>query len=251
MATKQNPNANVLPDPWDAMGTEYVPTYEYYGQVSINGLWMVFPGEKGSGQKPVPYNPQTHAGMRPFLQIEARLAPIPDQQLSFAMEMRWTNFDQDWNKITMPSIRALGFIRQDGVCDVKKLNSTWVKLESVEGFRPNRSNPEKGNYKTWKFTAAYTDREACRQAFLAEHPASNSQQTAAQATATAAPANDPMKTMALKFIETTIQEAYKAGAQYEEAVDKTAKFIETNAASCAGLTIDSPEVRELLDQPPF
>jgi len=247
--TKQNPNANVLPDPWEAMGTEYVPTYSYYGQVSISGIWMVFPGTKGSGAKPVPYNPATHNGLRPFLQIEAKLAVIPDQKLSYPMEQKWANYDQDWNKITMPSVRTLGFIRPDGKTDFQKLNGKYVSLEQVEGFSPNRNNPEKGNYKTWKFTAVYNSLEECRQAYLSEHPSADN--TPAPKAKAPKPETDPMKAMALQFIETTIHEAYKNGAQYEDAYEKAKQFIETNAGSCAGLTIDSPEVRELLDQPPF
>ena len=240
-----NPNANVM-DPWEAAGTEYVPVYEYYGQVQMTPVWMVFPGEKGSGQRPVVYNPQAHAGKRPFLQIEARLNVIPDQPLNYAMEQKWTNFDQDWNKITMPSIRALGFIREDNKCDTKRFNGQWVKLESVEGFRPNKNNPEKGNYKTWKFTAVYKDRDACRQAYLAEHPENGAPVTSAPQQSTIVPNN-----VALQFIETTINEAYKGGAQYEDVVEKVRAFITANASACGGLTVDSPEVRELLEQVPF
>ena len=141
-----NPNATVM-DPWEAAGIEYVPTYEYYGQIQINPVWMVFPGEKGSGQRPVPYNPQAHKDKRPFLQIEARLAAIPDQKLSFAMEMKWAQFDQDYQKISMPSIRKIGFVTPDGKADLKRLNGQWVKFESVEGFRQNKTSPEKGNYR--------------------------------------------------------------------------------------------------------
>lgn len=246
-----NPNANVV-DPWDLMGQEYVPVYEYYGQVQFTPMQMVFPGEKGSGQRPVPYNPQAHQGKRPFLQIEARLAAIPDQKLSFAMEQKWTNFEQDWQKITMPSIKKLGFTTPDGQADCKRFNNQWVKFESVEGFRQNKTNPEKGNYKTWKFTAVYADKEACRQAFLTEHPQDGNTPapaaTAAPKTA-AAPTGD--KATAIKFIESTIQRAYKKGAQYEDVVETVRDFIADNADACAGLTIDSPEVRELLDATPF
>lgn len=242
-----NPNANVM-DPWEAAGTEYVPVYEYYGQVQMTPVWMVFPGEKGSGQRPVVYNPQAHAGKRPFLQIEARLAVIPDQPLNYAVEARWTNYNQDWQKITMPSIKKLGFITSDGNADCKKFNNQWCKLQQVEGFQQNKSNPEKGNYKTWKFTAVYSDRESCRQAFLTEHPQDG---TTSAVPAQSQPVIDPSKKIALQFIETTINEAYKSGASYEDVVEKVRTFIETNASACAGLTVDSPEVRALLDAIPF
>ena len=245
-----NPNANVM-DPWEAAGTDYTPVYEYYGQVQVTPVWLVFPGEKGSGQKPVPYNPQAHADKRPFLQIEARLNSIPDQKLSFSMEQKWASYDQDYQKITMPSIRKLGFILPDGKADMKRFNGQWVKFENVEGFRPNKTNPEKGNYKTWKFTAVYTDREACRQAFLAEHPQDGNTPAPKATPQPAAAAMDPAKKIALQFIETTIKGAYSNGAQYEDVLEKVRSFIATNADSCAGLTVDSPEVRELLEQTPF
>ena len=59
------------------------------------------------------------------------------------------------------------------------------------------------------------------------------------------------KKIALQFIETTIQSAYKNGAQYEDVVEKVRDFIAANAGSCAGLTIDSPEVQNLLNEAPF
>ena len=245
-----NPNANVNPDPWDVIGTEYVQTYEYYGQIDIKPVMMVFPGEKGSHQRPVVYDPKIHAGKNPFYQIQARLQVIPDQPISYSMERNWKQTDPDWNKITMLSIRKLGFVRADNVVDVRRFDGQWVKLENVEGYRQNRTEPEKGNYKTWKFTGVYADKEECRKAYLTEHPQSGNEPTAAASTSSPI-IDDQAKKFALQFIETTIKEAYKNGAQYEEAAQKAEQFINANAAACAGLTIDSPEVKDLLNDVPF
>ena len=233
-------------DPWKAAGSESVNTREYYGQILVECVAMVFPGEKGSGQKPVAYDPKIHQGKRPFTQITMKLDSLPEMQLSTETSKNWQNYSADWTKITMPSIRKLGFVTKEGECDLLKFNNSWVKFRFIPGFTKNR-DPEKPNYKTMEFLAVYKNEAECRKAYLTE----NGQDSEPSHTEPKSTSNEAVES-ALKFVRSIAENAMKAGNPVGEAVDT---FLAQNAAACAGLKIDSPEIQALLkdfdDNPPF
>lgn len=232
-------------DAWNAAGTEYVSKREYYGRILVDCVAMVFPGAKGSGQKPVPYDPTIHANARPFTQISLQLDPLAELNLSYPIERNLSNFDADWNKITMPSIRQIGFVTADGKCDLRKFDNSWVKFEIIPGFRKNR-DPSKENYTTMKFTAAYKDEAACRKAYLEENGAD------AEFTTTTAPATESADaSAAMPFIKAVIKDARNKGKDVGGILDEVKKFIADNAEVCAGLSITSPEVIDAINEPPF
>ena len=232
-------------DAWNAAGTEYVSKREYYGRILVDCVAMVFPGQKGSGQKPVPYDPQIHQGARPFTQISLQLDPLPEMNLSYPIERNLSNFDADWNKITMPSIRQVGYVTADGRCDLHKFDKSYVKFEIIPGFRKNK-DPNRENYTTMKFTAAYKSEAECRKAYLeeyggdAEYQAETSTTTEQVDTSTAMP-----------FIKAVIKESRGKGKDVGGILDDVKKFIADNKEVCAGLSITSPEVIDAINEPPF
>lgn len=234
-------------DAWKMAGTEPVNHREYFGQINMECLMMVFPGEKGSGQRPEVYNPQTHKGKRPFVQIKATLNPLAEMQLSRETSCNWQNYSADWLKITMPSIRKLGFVDPDGGCDLRKFDQSWVRFEFIPGFTKNK-DPEKPNYKTMQFLEVYPNEDACRKAYVEangeaeeETPKSKPQSTSDSAVASA-----------LVFVRSIAENAMRSGGDVADAVET---FLTNNAQACAGLKIDSPEIQALLkefdDNPPF
>lgn len=225
-------------DPWDLAGTESVNTKEYYGAIVIDCVTMVFPGEKGSGQRPVAYDPAIHKGKQPFVQITATLDPLPEMMLSRETSCNWQNYSADWTKITMPSIRKLGFVTADGRCDLRKFNKSYVKFHFVPGFTKNR-DPQKENYKTIEFLKVYKNAKEC----LADFQANNT-----DAAADPAPATTNDNAMALQFVQSVIDDARKNGKDVTAAVED---FLTKNAALCNGLTAKSPEVLDLLSDPAF
>lgn len=232
-------------DPWKAAGTVPTSTREYYGQILISCVAMVFPG---GGQRPEVYDPSRHT-KQPFTQITATLDPLPEMQLSRETSCNWQNYSSDWVKITMPSIRQLGvqFVDPDGAVDLRKFDKSWVKFQFVPGFTKNR-DPEKPNYKTMEFLKVYKSEAECRKAYLAE----NTSDAEAPAPATPQSTADPAVESALKFVRSIAENAMKKGSEVPEAVDN---FLQQNAAVCAGLKIDSPEIQALLQEfdenPPF
>ena len=80
---------------WKMAGSEPANTREYYGQILIDCVLMVFPGEKGSGQAPEPYDKAKHGNKRPYVQISATLDPLPEMQLARETSSRWQNYSAD------------------------------------------------------------------------------------------------------------------------------------------------------------
>ena len=227
-------------NPWKAAGVEPVNTRNYYGQVIVECTAMVFPGEKGSGQRPVPYDPQIHAGKQPFTQIMIKLDSLAEMQLSNETSKTWQNYSADWTKITMPSIRKLGFVDKDGACDMQKFNKAWVKFQFVPGFTKNR-DPEKPNYKTMEFLEVYKNEAECLNAYRLE----NGQEAETPSHTEPKSQTNEAVASALKFVESIAENAMKSGHDVAEAVDT---FLAQNAAVCAGLKIDSPEIQALLKE---
>lgn len=240
------PNNNL--NPWKIAGTEPTNTREYYGKVDVDCVLMVFPGEKGSGQRPVVYDPNEHGNKQPFAQITITLDPLPEMQLANLTTKNWQSYNADWLKITMPSIRKLGFVDSDGACDLEKFNGSWVKFQFVPGFQKNK-DPEKPNYKTMEFLKLYKNEAECRNAYLAEN-GSNAEKPVPH-TEPKSETNEAVAS-ALKFVRSIAENAMKAGNSVPEAVDA---FLTQNSFACAGLKISSPEIQEMLkdfdENPPF
>ena len=231
-------------DAWAAAGQEPVNTKEYYGQILVDCVAMVFPGEKGSKTRPVVYDPNEHKGKQPFTMITMTLDPLPEMHLSNETSKKWINYSPDWVKITMPSIKKLGFTTPDGSCDLRKFNESWVKFKFVPGFQKNK-DPEKENYKTMEFLALYKNERECTKAYMAENT-SNAEVEMPKSTST------PAVDSAMVFVRSIAENAMRSGLDVNEAVDD---FLQKNVAACAGLKIDSPEVQALLkefdENPPF
>ena len=237
-------------DAWEAAENAKPVERAYYGKAMVDCVALVFPGK---GQKPVVFVPGQYPGARPFTQITIQLDPLPEMQLSRPVSSNWQDWSADWMKITMPSIKALGFTKQNGGADLRAFNGQWIKFVFEPGFTKNR-DPEKPNYKTMKFCGLYPDEDACRKAYLQENTSAAGIGAVPQGAAvnTEPAKKDPAVTAALAFVRSIAENAMKAENPIPEAVDD---FLKKNAAACAGLTIESPEIQALLqefaDEPPF
>lgn len=235
-------------DAFDAAGVEVSNDYEYYGKILIDCAFMVFPGEKGSGVKPVPYDPQAHQGLRPFVQIDMQLDALPECKVQYAVKGNWPNYSQDWNKITMPSIRALGFVKDDGGLDLKKFNGTWVKCTKKTGYRKNQ-DPTKENYKTLVFLSSYATEQECHDAFETEHGSSAGAIDAEMGTGTVdtGQGSGKLDPAALAFVAYIVKEkARELGSDEVKVREAVKAWLAANADTCKGLTVETPEVEELI-----
>lgn len=238
-------------DAWEAAENAKPVERAYYGRAMVDCVAMVFPGK---GQRPVVYVPGQYPGAKPFTQITIQLDPLPEMQLSRPVSANWQDWSADWQKITMPSIKNLGFTKQNGGADLRAFNGQYIKFTFEPGFTKNR-DPEKPNYKTMKFCGLYPSEEACRKAYLQENTSNAGVGVAVGAAVQTSPApkaDDPAVTAALAFVRSIAENALKSENPVPEAVDD---FLTKNKDACAGLTIHSPEIQALLkefeDEPPF
>lgn len=236
-----NPN-----DAWDDAENPAVTTDTIWGKVFINANYWFFPG---NGASPEPYDPQRpdHAQKKPAVKINFQIAFLPEMMLTFDQKLELYTFSEDYTKKVLPSIRALN-LTNDGKGFLKALNEKWVKVEKIEGFTPNRKNPERGNYKTWEFKAVFADEEACRRDYAAiwnvggaPWPEDHSMPSV--------PNNDPAKQTALVFARVFVDEACKRCNGNKDAVlgYLEGKFMQ-NPDVGDHLKADSPEVLEMIDE---
>ncbi len=165
----------------------------------------------GNGVKPEPYDPQhpEHAKKRPTTKITMQLASLSEMKLTFEQRLEFFNFSNDYKKIVLPSINALN-LTKDGGNPLKALNEKWVKIRKVEGFTPNRKNPERGNYQTWVFEKAFVDENACRSDYLANANREDSPWEEEQTDSKAQPAvHNDLKKQTLSHCPIFIDEACK------------------------------------------
>ena len=140
----------------------------------------------------------------------------------------------------MPSIRQVGYVTTDGRCDLHKFDKSYVKFEIIPGFRKNK-DPNKENYTTIKFTAAYKSEAECRKAYLEENGADAEFANAA----TASTEQKADTSAAMEFVKAVIKKSRADGK------DDGKKFIADSGDLCAGLSITSPEVIDAINEPPF
>lgn len=231
---------------WDDAENPPVFSETIWGKVYVHVNHWHFPG---GGEKPEPYDPQNpvHALKKPATKITMQIAFLPEMMLSFEQKLELYTFSDDYKMKVLPSIANLN-LTKDGKGFLKALNEKWVKVERVEGFTPNRKNPERGNYKTWEFKAVFADEEACRRDYAAnwnidgkpwnELPEDEGLQ---------APDNKKVA-IALQFAQAFVDEACEFGKGNKESIKGylKGKFAQ-NPDVGNYLDVDSPEIEEMIE----
>ncbi len=223
-------------------GAEINYTNEYWGQVQIDCAKMVFPGDKGSKEKPVLYEETVHKDKKPFLQLEILVDVLPECQAQFPVTLKTPTYAKDWQKIGIPSIKDLGLVTDQNGADLEKLNGMWARVAQVPGFQKNK-DPEKENYKTLKFVKVFASQAECLADFEAAQGeyVHDTERDAGVATLSG------NKQIALDFIESFIKAQYGIGKKADEVEKELKKFIAETPIVSSQLTFESPEVVELLN----
>lgn len=227
-------------------GREIVRTDEYWGQIKVAAAAMAFAGK---GQKPAPFDPAIHSAKNRFIEIEMILDPLPECPTRFPVTMRVADFSADWQKIGLRSIKECGLVTDSGTADMHRLADSFVRVAQVPGFTKNR-DPEKENYRTLKFLKVFANEADCRADYydaIGETPdAPVSTQRAA-----APKAASPNVTIALDFVKSYVKAQRSLKTPESEIRDGLKRFISENKMVGDVLSIDSPEVTEILNEPPF
>jgi len=222
-------------DPWAVADAARPRDYEYYGQVKADAWFGYFPG---GGMKPIPYDPTQHPVDKRTTMIDIQIIPVPEQNVTFDIKQNYTDFSQDWTKITLPSIKALGV---DGL---RALNGRFVRVAQVDGKREKKD--ENGNktgefYKTFKFLEVYPDQVACSTAYAGT---AHNHIEPQPATTT----GDDEKDVALKFVKVIVESKVKMAKDKQEALDMVSKEIAGMPMINKHFTGASPEILDLLNK---
>ena len=225
-------------------GEEVVYNNEYWGQVLISANPVYFPG---GGAKPVPFDSAVHPADKRSLMIEILIDLIPECSSKFPVKMNTTSFSKDWQKIGLKSIKDCGLVTDKNGADLAKLNGMFARVGWVTGFTKNK-DAEKENYRTLKFNKVFATIDECRADFEANGGPSIHTE---QASNNAANIADPNKAVAIDFVRSFIKAQRSLGKDESMLKAETKKFILDNPIVSDALSADSPEIAELLEEPPF
>ena len=226
-----------------AAAEEPVYSNVYYGKCLLT-LWEgKFPRNEDGRiiGKPVRWNEGDDPKER-IVMIDVLLDLCPGCTSNFPVSISCTSHDKDWVKIVVPSIKELGCTDEEGRVALWKIKDHWVKVQQVEGTRPrDKSNPDKGCWNTLKFLAVYQNEEACLKAMALDNGEEPEQP------AKSAPKSNKkqqQREAALKFVEVAIG-TYK-GMSEAEIKDALSKFIEASPTVKPYLSVEDPDVIELI-----
>ena len=230
--------SNQVLDPYEEAINAKPPTFELYGQVRVDAHYLFFPGNK---QKPIVFDPAFHPLDKRSLEIELRMIPIPEQNISWDEYLKILAFTSDWTKIVLPSIKAMG------IEDLRALNNLWVRVAKVPGNRKRldkETQEETGEFwTTYKFMEMYPDEAACKTAFAGHAPSDTEGNQAP-----AAQGNNETKAAALTFLKVFVSQAAKYISNRAEIEKQVAADIANNSLISPLFTVESPEVQAAIDE---
>lgn len=223
-------------DPWEVADSAKPRDYEYYGQVKADAWFGFFPG---GGAKPIPFDPQQHPVDKRATMIDIQIIPIPEQDVRFDIRQNYTDFSQDWTKVTLPSIKGLGV---DGL---RSLNGRFVRVAQVDGKRERKD--ENGNktgdfYKTFKFVEVYPDQAACAMAYAGAAPDTEQPTNGNEHSA------DPEKDTALKFARVVVENQARGKTDPQQVISAVTETIYNMPLINRHFTGSSPEVLNLIQE---
>lgn len=237
---------NFIPgDLFEEAVTEQVQNNDWWGQANVCVWEGQFPG-------PVVWTKGNDPAKRNVI-TDIKFGLIPQCAQMQYTDIRGYRFSQNWVKVTAPSIRDCGLVTPGGAPDLRALDGKWCHVTKVDGLEKNKKEPDKPNYKTPKFVKIFKSEAEC----LADYDAviagmaQEAPTTSAPQQQTSAGGLSQNQFRAIGFVKTAIKDAYAAKKSGDEVKQIVEKFIAENAQWMEGLTINSPEITALLNEPPF
>lgn len=224
---------HVESDPFERAMTDE-PSY-FGGKVSVDAWECVL--MKGQGK--VPFDPQNHKGMRTSTVIEFTVEPLdPTRQLVQRDMLNWT---PDFKSVVRPSLEIIaekvGQIRgkQPGQFNpLREINGLFV----VGEFVPRPDNDPGETWTTLKFMDVFQTEPECQTAYdvlMEREPAPVTAPVSV---------NDPQRVAMAAFLPALWNQAQKQE-------DAFLQLIQANPMLASHFDINSPEVQNLINEPPF
>lgn len=208
--------------------------FEIFGQVRVDAHYLFFPGNK---QMPVPFDPTIHPEDKRTTEVELRMIPIAEQNITWDEFQRMLTFSPDWTKIVLPSIKEIG------MTNLRELNNQWVRVAKVPGNRKRLNKltrEETGEFwPTYRFIEVFADEAACKAAYLGDMPESTESDQSP---------TDNERAVALAFIEVFVTAAAKHITDRKVIEAQVADDISKQSAVSGLFTVQSPEVQRAIDK---
>lgn len=227
-------------DPFASASEPAVKSYDLFGMVEINAWACAL--VKGQGK--VPFDPQNSSHKR-YTAIDVFIQPLIEMDVKYpkSLEEHWIAEFPEWAKITLPSIKAAGFV------NVREINGKWARVARI----PNGKKFEKkdrttgeptgefADETTFKFIQFFDNEDECRAAYLAAggQPAVN--------TPAATPANNGDEATAFAFLKVIVSNATRGKASVDEAKEAVKTALAQYPTVTKFYTVDSDGVTELIN----
>lgn len=234
-------------DPFDSINAPYVPPpLELWGMVEINAWACALV----SGVGRVPYS---DPALKRYTAIDIFVQSLPEQGITKPKQQECNMLyeSDEWNKITLASINALG------ITDVRTLNGKWARIEKVNGkpyyekvngkYRKfdefGKPVEPKGYERIFKFIALYNNEDECRAAYFAN--GGKTVEASAQANQVIN-GEETDRMTAIAFMNALVPNACKGKANMGEAIIAVKAMIESNPIISKHFSENSPEVIDLI-----
>lgn len=242
LAKQTNERTNSMYDPYeDAMTPE--PDH-FHGQVNVEAFQGFF--EKGVGA--TPYDENAHGDRKHYLIIHFEFTPVDPARKVFSVNtVKWS---PEFNQVLRPSLELvseqLASIKSLVVGQfnpLKEVTSMYVKCERI----PRPGNKEGETWTTMKFQAVYPDEATC----VAAWEADTGEQLGGSPVADLpfmpddvkkeSPVQDPQRASMAAFLPAL-------WVQSGQDIIKMAGLLKDNPMIGAHFTVESPEVREVMNE---
>lgn len=239
MTTAAPPAPPPTEDPFEAAdNATWDPSFSVFGQVQAESWFCVLQKkDEANGIKggKVPFDPNQHDISGRVTAVKISIIPaIPGRGNT---ERELIAESQEWTKIVLPSIKALG-----PAWNLKGLHNQWVEAKLVPtGRKYAGADGQPKEATTITFVRIFPTEDACLAAAQAGRPGGGESAPAASAAPAAVPAgpSDAEKAVATKFLRPLWT---ASGGD----LGKFAEMLASNALTAKYFTIDSPEVLDVL-----
>lgn len=217
-------------DPYEAADEAQPRARTFFGQVHFD-IWPCIL-QKGVGK--VPFDPALHKVEQRRTAIQICIVPLPSSNATFTTDRNYVDFEDDWTRITNPSIKALG-------SSCRSLHDKYVKYELVPtGRKYVNSLGEERTATAIRFLAIYNTLEEAEAAAAALY-GGKSEPTLAPAPPI--PDEHPERLVALKFLPALVTQAGGDPVKLDT-------ILKANPLVFRYFNIGSPEVIALLTPKP-
>jgi len=227
-------NQTAVQNPMDVLDTPYTPPpFEVFGQVQMNVFFAAL--VKGVGKVPFEEGNPMHKSR--VTAIEMNIVPLAESN-SEVVTRSMIRESKEWSLVA-------GSFATCGMPKASDLNGRWVRVQ----FEPTGDTYVNGQGETknktyLKFMEVYANEAACKAAYLSAHANGGNGQAASQGVA--APAANPAREAALKFLAVIVENACR-GQSDSNVIHNTIALNLANMPQVAQFfTVDSPETQALI-----